>query len=164
MATRRGVRLETVKEASERIYKNITRSYVLWTIGLVIGAVGLRPASVNAAGLSMTFEKPEIVQGIVYLACLLNTSNVLLNFQNKTNPYHRPDALRNFIWSALPRGTRSFRGKTHSEFLKVRSAARLSIKGVTGIAAAFAVIPAFFIVVFNPLIVLRAIGSIIGLI
>jgi hypothetical protein len=164
MATRSGITDESMKDGSNRIYKKVSRSYIIAGIGIIIGALGLRPSSINAAGITLSIDNPKIIQGCLYLLSLIYTVGVLLNLQNNnTNPYLRRDALRVAVWNALPKGTRSFRGMTHNDFLDTRKRARLAIKGISAFTLSIAIIPALFVILFNPLILLRAIGNILGI-
>ena len=123
MATRRRIERKTVKQESARVYKDITRAYGFWALGLVIGALGLTPSTVSASGLALTIGKPQLVQGIIFLVSLAYATRALLSLQNRINPYLQADAIRTFIWSALPKGTRSFRGLTHQDLIEAAPAA-----------------------------------------
>lgn len=104
MATRSGIQRESTKQASERIFISVSRAYFFWMLGLIIGALGIRVGSLSMGGVGVTVERPEIIQGIIYLVALWHVFNVCINiFQKDVNPYTRPDALRNFVWSSLPR-------------------------------------------------------------
>jgi hypothetical protein len=110
MATRKGVKTESAKDGATRVYNYIWRTYVFWMVGIIIGVLGLKPTSASALGITLTIEKPEVVQGLVYFVCVLRTIYAVLNFQNGTNPFLRVDGLRLYIWYSLPKGAKSFRG------------------------------------------------------
>ncbi len=164
MATRRGVRTESAKEGTTRIYNYIWRTYILWIVGIIIGVLGLKPTSANALGITLTIEKPEVVQGIVYFVCVLRTVYAGLNFQNRTNPFLRVDCLRLYIWNSLPKGTKSFRGLSRDYLIQVKKAVRSSARIDTLQSITFAIVPAFFIIFFSTRPLLRAIDAIIGLV
>jgi hypothetical protein len=163
MATRRIIVRETSQQAGKRVYKSIVWAYNYWMVGLIIGAIGLKPSSMSVGGLSVTIERPEIIQGIIYLGALAYSLDALVNFQPKVNPFSRPDALRNFIWAALPKGTRSFRGMGLQDFVRVRTQAKFTLGLLSTMTIAFASIPVILIVLFNIRAVVVALGTIIGL-
>src|SRR5215216_5237379 len=148
MAARRTMKNETVKDGSERIFDLVSKAYWLWAVGVIIGALGLKAGSLSAAGFGLTVERPEIVQGVVYLAALFHVAQVYMNiFQNTSNPYVRRDPLREFIWQSLPRGTRSFRHMSKADLDTLREKVRKAVKGISAIPVVFATVPAFFIIV-----------------
>jgi hypothetical protein len=129
MAARRGGSTESAKDGSARIYDKIWKTYLLWAVGIIIGVLGLKPTSANALGVTLTIEKPDVVQGIIYLVCILRTVDSVLNFQNTTNPFLRRDSLRALIWGSLPKGTRTFRGMSLDQLKEVRKKALNSAPG-----------------------------------
>jgi uncharacterized membrane protein len=99
---------DDLRENVKSLHRAIKRSYVLWGIGIMISALEL--TSIGAGGFSLSIEHPEIIQGVLYLAALEGAISPLFIFRNDiANPFCKPVALRCFLWSALPRGTRSFR-------------------------------------------------------
>jgi len=46
------------------------RIYVLFTIGLVTRAVGLRPEKINITGIELAIENPDAVPGALFAVCL----------------------------------------------------------------------------------------------
>jgi hypothetical protein len=164
MATRRRIERETTKQGSARIYKSITPAYGFWALGLVIGAIGLTPSTVSASGLALTIAKPQLVQGIIFLVSLAYGIHALLSLQARVNPFLQREAIRIFIWGALPKGTRSFRGMTLQDLVEVRKKARLGMKAITGLTIFFASIPMLLIVIFYPLTLVRALGSVVGIV
>jgi hypothetical protein len=133
-------------EVGKPIEKLIKRGYLYWGIGIMIAALGLKPSSINAGGLSLTIEHPKVIQGVLYLAALEKAVSALLYFQRAMNPFSKRVALRGFLWSGLPRGTRSFR---HADLPKVRRQARLALKFISSIHVALAVILLLLIIPFK---------------
>lgn len=163
MAVRSGNKQRTLQEAVSRIYKDISRAYGFWFLGLIIGAVGLKPNSVSTFGLSLSIERPDAIQGLVFLTSIAFSINALIAFQNSVNPYLKPSGLRVSIWAALPRGTRSLRGKTRKDINELRTKVVRLIKLGTGIAITAACLPILLILLFHGRSLFRGMASIFGL-
>ncbi len=163
MATRSGAEQPTPTEISKPIYSNVTKVWVFWFVGTVIGAIGLKPTAINAGGLSLTIERPEIIQGLVYLAALFYSFHVFMQALVQPTAYTKSRAMRRYvIWASLPKGTRSLRGATKASLTKVKENARRLMIGANALPVGIVSVPVFLIVVFNPLKVLRALGALVG--
>jgi|SRR4051794_1286227 hypothetical protein len=163
MATRSGVEHLKPKEITNGIYANVSKVWVFWFIGTMIGAIGLKPTAINALGLSLTVERPEIIQGLVYLASLFYAFHVFSPLIYQPTPLTKSLAMRRYvIWSNLPKGTRTLRGATKESLVKVKGNATKLMSVLNSLPMAFAVIPVFLIVVFNPLKILKALWALIG--
>jgi hypothetical protein len=57
-------------KANERIDKQISRIYLVWVIGIVMGAIRLKLEKFEYGGLSFTPENSEKLQGIIFLVCI----------------------------------------------------------------------------------------------
>jgi hypothetical protein len=92
----------------------------------MIGALGLKPTSISATGFSLAIDHPEIIQGVLYLFALARALMALSYFVTPTdNPFFKPVALRGYLWTVLPRGTKSFR---NVNLTKVKEYARTSVR------------------------------------
>lgn len=109
MAARRSKPAKTGAELREHFFKQSNRVYLAWLVGIVIGALGLKPTSVNAAGLSLSIERPDIIQGLVFLICMWETY-VSLFLLFGTNAFKGRDRIRNLLWSELPKRPEEFQG------------------------------------------------------
>jgi hypothetical protein len=89
--------------------------------------------------LALTIAKPQLVQGIIFLVSLAYGIHALLSLQARVNPFLQREAIRIFIWGALPKGTRSFRGMTLQDLVEVRKKARLGMKAITGLTIFFCI-------------------------
>ena len=56
--------------AREIFDKPLSRIYTFWVIGIVVGAVGLHPSGLSVGGISFNLERPEIIQGTLFLGSL----------------------------------------------------------------------------------------------
>lgn len=162
MAARRVVVSESLTDGGTRVFGYVEKAYWFWAIGVVIGAVGLKGGTLSAAGFGLTLEHPDVVQGILYLAALVQVAQVYMNvFQENLNPFVRRPALREFMWQALPRGTRSFRNMSIQELKAVREKVRKSIKAMSGVPVAFVTVPGLLIIVSSPLLLLKTIWALV---
>jgi hypothetical protein len=163
MATRSGVVHLTPTEISKGIYSNVTKVWAFWFVGTVIGAIGLRPSAVNALGLSLTVERPEIIQGLVYLASLFYSFHVFATLFSPPTMYSKSLAVRRHaIWANLPKGTRTLRGAKRESLFKTKGGARKLITVINALPIIFVSVPVFLIVVFNPLKILKALWALVG--
>ncbi len=70
MAVRRPVNVGDIETVYNYTQKTIGRIYFLWLIGIVVGATGFKPSSVNFGGVSFNMENPEIIEGVLFLGCI----------------------------------------------------------------------------------------------
>jgi hypothetical protein len=163
MATRSGTKHPTSKEVTDSAWTNVTKVWVFWFLGTVIGAVGLKPTAINALGLSLTVERPEIIQGLVYLASLFYAFHVVSPLIYPPTVYTKSFATRRYlIWSSLPKGTRTLRGATKESLIKVKGNATKLMTVLNALPTVFVSVPVFLIIVFNPLKILKALWALVG--
>lgn len=62
--------VEEAKQFRQRAGKLVGRIYLLWMLGIAIGAVQLKVQAVGALGLSFAIGKPELLEGMLFLGCL----------------------------------------------------------------------------------------------
>jgi hypothetical protein len=149
---------EGTKSTSLAIGKGVGRAYAYWAVGVMISALSLKPTSINAAGVSLSIEHPEVIQGVLYLAAFIQCIGTLTMLQKGVNPYASRSSKRTFLWGALPKGTRSFRGMKREDFVAVRKKARLLIGFMSWLFA----VPLVFLILVLMIFKWRAIGSAIG--
>jgi len=61
---------DAYRELNARGDRLVTRIYVTWFLGILVGALGLEPNEFSAAGLSFKLRHPEVIEGIIFVACL----------------------------------------------------------------------------------------------
>lgn len=162
MGARRTKSTKTGVERRDQFAGASNKIYLTWVVGIIIGALGLKPTSINAAGLSLSIEKPEIIQGIVFLVCLFETYLLLVRLL-LANPFTLRDAIRNRIWLALPKGRRSFRGSTLDDLKRMRRRVRNNLRVWIWLNVFVMLAPAAFIVFLNHEVVGVAIKAISGI-
>lgn len=162
MAARRTKPARTGVERRNQFAATANKICITWFVGVIIGALGLKPTSINAAGLSLSIEKPEIIQGVVFLVCLGETY-LLLAKLFLANPFTVRDEIRNKIWHFLPKGRKSFRGATLEDLKRLRRRARNNIRLLLWTNSFAASVPAIFIVLLNHDVVRVAIKAIFGM-
>jgi hypothetical protein len=161
MAVRKAAPDRTPAERRDQCFNGINKLYLTWAIGVIIGALGLKPTSINAAGLILSVERPEIIQGIVYLICLYE-AYILFFVMIQFRPYSGRDVIRYNLWRALPKGRRSFRGGTLRDFKFIRAKARLFTRFSLWTNLVVIVIPPLVILAYNRQAVEAAIRAILG--
>jgi hypothetical protein len=99
------------------------RVYLLWLIGIVISVAKLRPSSISAGGVTFSIERPEVIQGALYVICLLIWLDTVLNIivaKRLIGSGEKRDA----IFVALGRFRHSFKNRTLLQLKDVRKVAR----------------------------------------
>src|SRR5947209_717281 len=71
MAVRKPINKELLARATERLDKMLARIYLLWLVGEIIGVIGLRADKVKLGVLDYTIDKPEALQGLIFIVCIL---------------------------------------------------------------------------------------------
>jgi hypothetical protein len=127
-------------------------------LGILIEAIGIKPSGFSAGGLSLTFQRPEIIQGVIYLFCLFQAFRI---FVTRTSRDYRPYLdLRRTVWETLPR-----KKKTLRHFPSRRDAIRLRWRAMiaTGliIDVAALILPVWFILFYNSAKVAAAVQAIL---
>ena len=56
---------EQARAASIRVRKRFGRIYLLWLLGLAIGAVKLKFQNVSVLGASFSIDNPSVIEGFV---------------------------------------------------------------------------------------------------
>lgn len=141
----------------EVLQKRLNRIWGIWLAGVIFGVVGLKPNSINAAGLSFSIDRPEAIQGVLYLACILYTIHTIIPPGSVAhNPFRQDDFLRNIIYANLGK-TKTF-VKTHpSKMRERREYGRFIIGFMSWFFFALQVIPAVTILTLNGKLVWNAV-------
>jgi hypothetical protein len=162
MAARPSKKARTDAEMRAAYFGAFNKLCLTWMIGIIIGVLGLKPTSINAAGLALSIERPEIIQGLIFLVCLWETYELFFVIWVRRAFVGR-DGIRQAIWLMLPKGRRSFVGTTLADRknlkMKVRTTLRMQIAAISIVAAT----PALLILIFNRAAVLAAIQAILGI-
>jgi hypothetical protein len=163
MSTRRTFRGETTLEKSNRVDQTLVRIWGFWLVGLLIGAIGIKPSGFSAGGLSVTFDRPEIIQGVIYLASLVYSLKGILLVHEKLTPYRDFGFMRGEVWRLLPKGTRSLRGKNSAEIAKFKGRVRSALRNTNVIGRSIMLTPAVIILYSSHDKLLRALKLVFGI-
>lgn len=60
---------EMTRAFDAKMERHLSRIYVLWLLGIVVGVLKLKPTSLSAFGVSFTIENSQLIQGVLFLAC-----------------------------------------------------------------------------------------------
>jgi hypothetical protein len=98
--------------------------YWFWLIGIIVGAVQLKLTGVSVAGVSFTLEKPEIIQGIIFIACIASyVPFYWVGVRLQGLPERSILRKRRAIYILLGR-KRTFRGKSKDQLKRLKVAAK----------------------------------------
>jgi hypothetical protein len=148
MAVRKAYRPDTSEQWRELYRKRRGRIYVLWLIGVVIGIVKLRPTSMSAGGLTFTIDRPEIIQGALYLGCLVIWFDTVATIIVKRGMIDRSDR-RDAFFLALKPYRRSFKNLNPEQLKTVYGSARRILTRPLVVNIFEVSIPIAFVVVFG---------------
>jgi hypothetical protein len=124
MALRAAYNLEASRKLMERLGALLWQIYLFWLLGIAVGALKLQPTSLSVAGASFSISRPELVEGLLYLACLFLYVAGL--YRVMIHPYTpiKNIRLRSAIYSAVATRGKTFKGKTKEELSAIRNEAR----------------------------------------
>lgn len=71
MAVKPRFNAEAEAKANERFDKLIARIYIIWLVGILIGAIELKPEKFEYGGVSFVIEHADKLQGIAFVVCVV---------------------------------------------------------------------------------------------
>jgi hypothetical protein len=71
MALRPSFDKDAAKQINDRLDKLIGRAYILWLFGVAAGLIRLKAEKLSFSGVEYTIANPEVIQGLIFVACLL---------------------------------------------------------------------------------------------
>jgi hypothetical protein len=148
VTVRKAFRPDASQEWRALYLKRRGRIYMFWLIGVVIGVIKLHPTSMNAGGLTFAIERPEAIQGVLYLACLIVWFDTFATVVVKQGMVNRSDR-RDALYMALKSHRRSFKNLNLDQLNAVRNAARRIVRTPLVVSLVEISIPIAFIVVFG---------------
>jgi hypothetical protein len=148
------IKAPTDKEAEGRFnelaIKHLARVYALWLAGIAIGVVQIRPENIDIGGVKYHIGNPEVIQGVVFFACILYYVAILANVI-VYNIEHVNNSTRNkrrFIYAALGK-KRTLLGRTKGEVKAHKGIARLYLLLGATFMLAYALLPLVHIAFFE---------------
>jgi hypothetical protein len=79
MSVRPAANVARMQEFSLRFEKQLGRLYLLWLIGIISGALVLKPDTIDLAGVHYKIENPEVIQGLIFVGCLIYFIGIIGN-------------------------------------------------------------------------------------
>jgi hypothetical protein len=149
------------EKVNERFDKQIGRAYLIWLVGLFVGALHLKPEKVDYAGISFTIDSSEKLQGIIYFGCLLVYVGIvgvaiLFGLQNVNS---NVALKRRIIYGALGK-KRTIVGLDKRGHAVLRSSARFTYSLAVLCLAVITFLPAIHIIFFQQGILLTGLDAI----
>lgn len=141
-------------------FKPIKRIYALWLIGLVVGAINLRPQSATLGGLTFTFENAGLVEGIIYLGvCVLYLSMFVEDALTFRLPLRSWGLMRKAIYF-FSRPRRTLRGIKGWEIAKIKMQSRGFLFFYRVIGWLYLFIPLAHVLIWKRTVLSNALGAI----
>src|ERR1700676_4184492 len=119
---------EAAAKISERIWKIESRIYILWILGIAVGALQLRPTSFSVIGATFLLEKPELIEGLLFAGCL--AYYVVSVYFMVLAPY-TPIGMGRFrkaMWFGTSRHGNTLKGLSKIDLWRVKLDARISYR------------------------------------
>jgi hypothetical protein len=141
MAVKPRYNTEAEAKANERFDKQIARIYIIWLVGVLIGAIELKPEKFEYGGVSFMIEHADKLQGIAFVVCVvfyLGLIGFALLFQAQFTTTDRA-IKRRLLYAALD-GKKTLVGRDRRDVLHFKLKARVIYR----IASGFVVLAAFF--------------------
>jgi hypothetical protein len=138
------------EKVSDRLDKQLARVYLIWLVGIIVGAIQLRPEKVEYAGISYVIDSPERLQGIIFVGCVIYylaiVANIILHgLQNVTTDRALK---RRYIYAALGK-KRTLLGIDPSAIYLIRLNARLLYATAMTILFFVAFLPLLHVLLFQ---------------
>lgn len=149
------------EKANERLDKLVGRAYVIWLVGLFVGALHLKPEKVEYGGISFMIDSSEKLQGIVYFVCMLLYVGILgIAILHHIQNVNSDRALkRRVIYAALGK-RRTIIGLDKRDHAILRGAAKFMYSLALLCLALLTFFPAIHIIFFQQSVLLVGIDSI----
>lgn len=113
------------EHANDRLDRMLGRLYTIWVVAIIFGALNLRLEKVQAGGLEFTLKDPDVVQGVLFVACLLYYVAILSVVIVFTSQYRFPGRhiSRRAIFAALGKRT-TLLNRSTAQLIAVKKVAR----------------------------------------
>jgi hypothetical protein len=149
------------EKVNERFEKQVGRVYLIWLVGLFVGALHLKPEKVEYGGISFTIDSSEKLQGIIYFVCLLFYVGILgvVALYQLQNVSSDRAVKRRIIYAALGK-RRTIIGLDQRSRTVLRGAAKFMYSLAILCFAVITLFPAIHIIFFQQPILLTGIDAI----
>lgn len=125
MAARRPVRAGDVDKIIDDTHAKIGRIYLLWLLGIVMGAFRLQPTGVSMAGFSFTMQNAAILEGVIFLGCLsYYLAMCMPGIRVASMPPYSTLRMRAAIYSCIYFRDRSLTKRTSQQITTIKVMAR----------------------------------------
>ncbi|WP_431014758.1 hypothetical protein [Bradyrhizobium pachyrhizi] len=150
MAVKPRYNAEAEAKANERFEKQIARIYIIWLVGILIGAIHLKPEKFEYGGVSFMIEQADKLQGIAFVVCIvfyLGAIGTGLMFQTQFMTSDRA-IKRRLLYAALD-GKKTLVGRDRKDVLQFKMKARLLYRIALGFVALAMFFPLIHILFFQ---------------
>ena len=140
---------EGFDRAYQRVVKLVGRAYVIWLLGIAVGALELKATSFSLIGANFILAKPELIEGILYVGCVC--AYVTIFWEAATTSYTPVDryAKRKAIYQAVKKRRGTLKGKTSSDLTAIMHQARKSYRIIYWVGALGVMLPLLHILIFR---------------
>jgi hypothetical protein len=161
MGVRPPVNPELTAQTTEQINKRLARVYLLWLLGIVVGAVSLRLQRIGE--VSFSIDDPDMLQGLIFVACIIYYIGMIATLiaTHLEIPLINKAMQRRMIYAAL--GTkRTLVGRSQVEIRVVKGMARVFLRFAAIFFLFYAFLPLGHILFFKQAAMLKGIDAIFG--
>jgi hypothetical protein len=114
-----------VDKANERADKQLARIYVVWLLGIIVGAIQLKVEKIEYGGISFVVDQTDTLQGLVYVLCVVMYVGLfgsLLMFS--TQYLFTQTALKRRILYAALDSKKSLINRPQRDLIRIKTTAR----------------------------------------
>ena len=161
MGVRPHTDIESRRRAVDKLERQLARAYLVWLIGIIVGAIQLRPEKVEVGGIAYIVENPDVLQGIIFVACFvyyvaISANLILFGIENTIQSRPMP---RRMIYAALGnKPTLEGRGKDGIRAVKLSARVLLSLSAMFVMFYYF--LPLLHILIFEQTVLFKGVDAI----
>ncbi len=160
MALRPVTNAEVIVLVRARLGKLLGRTYILWLLGIAVGALKLQPTSFSVVGANFVLGSPDLIEGILYTGCICMYTAIW--WEAVTTPYTPTSRsqMRKAILRAVRKKRKTLRGKTRLERRLIMFEARAGYRMFYWITVFGLTLPLLHILVYRREPLLKALAVI----
>jgi hypothetical protein len=162
MGVRPPLNPDRAEKHEERFEKQIARIYVLWLIGILVGAIHLRPDMIQIGGIRYIIDNPEVLQGVIFVACILYYVGLVANGVAAQITY-TPLSVglkRRMLYSATLGYRRTLLGHPYPLIKQIKITARVLLLFAILFMLIYYFLPLAHILFFQQVVVLKGVDAI----
>lgn len=137
------------EKTRKRLSKIESRIYVLWILGVAVGALQLKPTSFNVVGATFALEKPELIEGLLFAGCITYYFVTFYFLAQSPWPTLWLGSYRRAIWFGASRNGKTLKDLSAFALRKLKLEARIAYRISYWVGAVGTLLPLAHILVYR---------------